>query len=251
MTRPTRIPGRRFLHSPGPTHLPDEVLDAMHRQPMDLGDPRLARHRRRLRSRPARLLGTARGRDLHVRRQRPRRLGGGDREPAAPGAAVLIPGTGHFSRFLGGAVRSLGRRVLRTPWREGLPIDPPTSRPCCATTARTDRGRLRGAHRHRQQRHQRPGRAARRRSTPAATRRCSSSTRWPRWARRRWPWTRSASTWWWVPQKGLMLPPGHRLRGRRAGGAGSRRAQPGAALLLGLERAAARWPTRSSAARRR
>ena len=36
-----RIPGTRFLHSPGPTHVPDEVLNAMHRQPMDHGDPRL------------------------------------------------------------------------------------------------------------------------------------------------------------------------------------------------------------------
>ena len=36
-----RIPGERFLHSPGPTHIPGEVLDAMHRQPMDHGDPRL------------------------------------------------------------------------------------------------------------------------------------------------------------------------------------------------------------------
>ena len=41
----SRIPGTRFLHSPGPTHLPDEVLDAMHRQPVDLMDPRLARKR--------------------------------------------------------------------------------------------------------------------------------------------------------------------------------------------------------------
>ena len=39
--KPGRIPGIRFLHSPGPTHLPDPVLDAMHRQPMDLGDPRV------------------------------------------------------------------------------------------------------------------------------------------------------------------------------------------------------------------
>jgi alanine-glyoxylate transaminase/serine-glyoxylate transaminase/serine-pyruvate transaminase len=46
MTRPDeysspRIPGDRFLHSPGPTHIPAEVLNAMHRQPMDHGDPRL------------------------------------------------------------------------------------------------------------------------------------------------------------------------------------------------------------------
>ncbi|MFY7916378.1 MAG: aminotransferase, partial [Rubrivivax sp.] len=37
----TRIPGRRFLHSPGPTPVPDEVLWAMCRQPMDLADPRV------------------------------------------------------------------------------------------------------------------------------------------------------------------------------------------------------------------
>ena len=35
------IPGVRQLHSPGPTHVPDEVVAAMSRQPTDLGDPRL------------------------------------------------------------------------------------------------------------------------------------------------------------------------------------------------------------------
>ena len=40
MTSNPRIPGRRFLHSPGPTPLPDAVLAAMARQPMDLADPR-------------------------------------------------------------------------------------------------------------------------------------------------------------------------------------------------------------------
>src|SRR5437868_6406624 len=38
-----RIPGRRFLHAPGPTPVPDEVLQAMSNQPMDLADPRMAR----------------------------------------------------------------------------------------------------------------------------------------------------------------------------------------------------------------
>ena len=37
----SRIPGRRFLHSPGPTPLPDAVLHAMSVQPMDLADPRV------------------------------------------------------------------------------------------------------------------------------------------------------------------------------------------------------------------
>ena len=41
MTTTPRIPGRRFLQSPGPSPVPDEVLHAMSRQPMDMGDPRL------------------------------------------------------------------------------------------------------------------------------------------------------------------------------------------------------------------
>ena len=45
MDRPTDRhldrPGRDFLHTPGPTHIPDRVLNAMHRQPYDLIDPRL------------------------------------------------------------------------------------------------------------------------------------------------------------------------------------------------------------------
>ena len=41
MTTSPRIPGRRFLQSPGPSPVPDEVLHAMARQPMDMGDPRL------------------------------------------------------------------------------------------------------------------------------------------------------------------------------------------------------------------
>ena len=37
----TRIPGLRLLHSPGPTRVPDEVVNAMARQPTDLADARL------------------------------------------------------------------------------------------------------------------------------------------------------------------------------------------------------------------
>ncbi len=36
-----RIPGRRLLQSPGPTPIPDIVLQAMCGQPFDHGDPRL------------------------------------------------------------------------------------------------------------------------------------------------------------------------------------------------------------------
>jgi alanine-glyoxylate transaminase/serine-glyoxylate transaminase/serine-pyruvate transaminase len=42
---------------------------------------------------------------------------------AAPGQALLVPGTGHFSESWAVQAESLGRRVVRTPWREGWPID--------------------------------------------------------------------------------------------------------------------------------
>ena len=42
---------------------------------------------------------------------------------AAPGAAVLVPGTGHFSESWAIQTKALGRRVVRTAWREGWPID--------------------------------------------------------------------------------------------------------------------------------
>ena len=41
MTVFAHIPGHRFLHAPGPTHLHRAVLEAMGRQPLDHGDPRL------------------------------------------------------------------------------------------------------------------------------------------------------------------------------------------------------------------
>ena len=119
----TRIPGRRFLHSPGPTHLPDEVLDAMHRQPMDLADPRvddtIVACERGLR----RLLGTESA-ALYLYAAN----GHGAWEAAvdnliAPGRGVLVPGTGHFSESWALQTEALGRRVVRTPWREGWPID--------------------------------------------------------------------------------------------------------------------------------
>ena len=37
-----RLPGIRFVHSPGPTRVPDEVMHAMQRPMTDLADPRVA-----------------------------------------------------------------------------------------------------------------------------------------------------------------------------------------------------------------
>ena len=119
----TRIPGTRFLHSPGPTHVPDEVLNAMHRQPMDHGDPRLDQVIAAIDAGIKQLL-QARESDLFMFSSN----GHGAWEATienlvAPGQAVLIPGTGHFSESWAVQAEALGRRVIRTPFREGFPID--------------------------------------------------------------------------------------------------------------------------------
>ena len=119
----TRIPGRRLLHSPGPTPLPEAVLDALRRQPMDLGDPRVDANiaacergiRRLLKADAANVYFYATN-------------GHGAWEAVVenlvpPGGSVLIPGTGHFSESWAVQTEALGRAVVRTPWREGWPID--------------------------------------------------------------------------------------------------------------------------------
>ena len=119
----TRIPGRRFLHSPGPTHVPDEVMDAMRRQPMDLADPRVNRTIDACETGLKRLLQTD-GADIFMYAAN----GHGAWEVVienlvAPGENVLVPGTGHFSESWALQTEALGRRVLRTPWAEGQAID--------------------------------------------------------------------------------------------------------------------------------
>jgi alanine-glyoxylate transaminase/serine-glyoxylate transaminase/serine-pyruvate transaminase len=119
----TRIPGNRFLHSPGPTHIPDEVLNAMHRQPVDHGDPRLDEAIVAIEAGIKRLLQT-RHSDLYMFASN----GHGVWEAVvenllAPGQAALLPGTGHFSESWAVQTEALGRKVVRTPYREGYPID--------------------------------------------------------------------------------------------------------------------------------
>ena len=119
----TRIPGNRFLHSPGPTHIPDEVLNAMHRQPVDHGDPRLDQTIAAVERGIKGLLQT-RHSDVHMFAA----SGHGAWEATianllAPGQTALIPGTGHFSESWAIQTEALGRRVIRTPVHEGRPID--------------------------------------------------------------------------------------------------------------------------------
>ena len=120
---PTRIPGRRFLHSPGPTPLPDAVLHAMSVQPMDLADPRVDANIAACEDGLKRLLQTTSA-DIFIYAAN----GHGVWEAvvenlSAPGEALLIPGTGHFSESWAVQTEALGRQVVRTPWREGFAID--------------------------------------------------------------------------------------------------------------------------------
>ena len=125
MPSPTRIPGRRLLHSPGPTPLPDAVQDALRRQPMDLGDPRVSANIEACEQGLKRLLHKADA-DVFFYASN----GHGVWEAVIinllpPGGTALIPGTGHFSESWAVQTEGLGRQVIRTPWIEGQPIDVP------------------------------------------------------------------------------------------------------------------------------
>lgn len=118
-----RIPGHRFLHAPGPTRVPDEVMHAMSFQPMDLADPRMMPIIMSCEDGLKRLLQTQ---DADVFMYAAN--GHGAWEAAivnliAPGQTVLIPGTGHFSESWALESEALGCKVIRTPWNEGYPID--------------------------------------------------------------------------------------------------------------------------------
>ena len=123
MNESPRIPGRRFLQSPGPTPLPDAVLQALSLQPMDLGDPRVDANIAACEEGLKRLLQTAAA-DVFFYAAN----GHGAWEAvvenlADVGQSVLVAGTGHFSESWALQCEALGRRVVRTAWREGWPID--------------------------------------------------------------------------------------------------------------------------------
>jgi alanine-glyoxylate transaminase / serine-glyoxylate transaminase / serine-pyruvate transaminase len=119
-----RIPGRRLLISPGPTPIPDAVLHAMSQQPLDHGDPRLDALIAACEHGLKHLLKTEAS-DVFMYAAN----GHGAWEAvienmADMGQTVLVPGTGHFSEQWALQTEALGRRVVRTRWREGWPIDP-------------------------------------------------------------------------------------------------------------------------------
>ncbi len=122
MTQP-RIPGRRFLHSPGPTPLPDAVLHAMSQQPMDLGDPRVDANIAACEDGLRRLLNCPAADVFFFAANGHGAWESVVENVADLGATVLVAGTGHFSESWAEQTEAMGRRVLRTPWREGWPID--------------------------------------------------------------------------------------------------------------------------------
>ncbi|MEO6410248.1 MAG: aminotransferase class V-fold PLP-dependent enzyme [Burkholderiaceae bacterium] len=118
----SRITGHRFLHSPGPTRVPDEVAHAMSRQPMDLADPRVAQTIAACEDGLRQVLGTRSDVFMYAAN------GHGAWEATivnllGPGQSVLIAGTGHFSESWAVQSESLGANVVRTPWAEGESID--------------------------------------------------------------------------------------------------------------------------------
>jgi alanine-glyoxylate transaminase/serine-glyoxylate transaminase/serine-pyruvate transaminase len=103
--------------------VPDAVIDAMGRQPMDLADPRVNRLIEACESGLRRLLQT-RHADVFMYAAN----GHGAWEAVianlvAPGQAVLVAGTGHFSESWAVQTEALGGQVIRTPYTEGEPID--------------------------------------------------------------------------------------------------------------------------------
>ena len=118
-----RVPGFRFIHSPGPTRVPDEVMHAMQRPMMDLADPRVARTIVACEDGMRRLLRTERS-DIIMYAAN----GHGMWEATAvnltaPGRTLLIAGGGHFSDQWAVQTEAIGATVQRTAHVEGYPID--------------------------------------------------------------------------------------------------------------------------------
>lgn len=115
--------GHEFLHSPGPTHIPDRVLRAMHRQPLDLVDARLKEIARTCFADLKEVFRTS----GHVFVYAANGHGGWEAALSnlcVPGDVVLVPEVGHFSNSWADHARALGLEVetIEGDWRHA--IDP-------------------------------------------------------------------------------------------------------------------------------
>ena len=115
--------GREFLHAPGPTYVPDRILNAMHRQPLDLVDSRLKAIAKSCFEDLKGVFQT----DGHVFVYAANGHGGWEAVFAnicVPGDVVLVPETGHFSNSWAEHARALGltTEVVEGDWRQA--VDP-------------------------------------------------------------------------------------------------------------------------------
>lgn len=115
--------GRHFLHTPGPTAIPERVLNAVHRQPLELTAPEIGAVVSRCFEGLANVYRTRGDAFAFVAN------GHGGSEAvlaniAAEGDRVLLPQTGYFSDCWGGACRALGIEPLVIPGDGRAAIDP-------------------------------------------------------------------------------------------------------------------------------
>lgn len=115
--------GRQFLHTPGPSAIPDRVLNAMHRQPLDLSDPELAEIVQSCLDDLKAVFATAGDVFIYAAN------GHGGWEAAlsnlfASGETALVPETGYFSESWAAHARFLGIDAQSMPGDIRRAIDP-------------------------------------------------------------------------------------------------------------------------------
>ncbi len=113
--------GRKFLNTPGPTHVPDRVMNAMHQPTLDLSDPHFLDISISCFRDTQKVLSTSGEVFLYTSN------GHGAWEAAlanvfSPGDKVLIPETGNFSNAWSDMAKALHLNVINIPgdWRRAL-----------------------------------------------------------------------------------------------------------------------------------
>ncbi len=121
----TRRPGRNFLHSPGPSNVPERVLRAMNRATIDLVEPELLETTQSVMGDLNHLFGNPDGEAFIFIANGHGAWEAGIVNILSPGDKVLIPGSGHFSVNWGKMAGSFGIEVEGTDvnWRAGIDVD--------------------------------------------------------------------------------------------------------------------------------
>ncbi len=118
---PGRPTGRQFFFNPGPTHIPDRVLGAMHRPTIDFMAPEFKQVLERVHERTKRVLKT----EQHLLYYGTNGHGAWEGSLAnvfSPGDKLLMLESGHFSINWAKMARELGLEVELLPadWRRGV-----------------------------------------------------------------------------------------------------------------------------------